>query len=370
MNANTTKIICTVSNDLNTDRRMKRICSALTEFGADVTLIGVQRGYSSDLKTRTYAQKRLKLIFKQGFLFYAELNIRLFFYLLVEKFDVINSVDTDTVLASLLVSKLRRKKIVFDAHEFFTGVPELNGQSFKKLLWKITERVTLPFISVNYTVSDSLKYLYESQTRQKYEVIRNVPALTDFREISYTKTDEKIKICYVGALNVGRGLENAIRAMKLLSDEFKLILIGGGDLESELRRMVTEMKLNDRIEITGWTSPESIPELLKGGHIGLNLLDSDSESYRVSLANKVFDYLHMGIPCLTMNFEEYQKLNEEFNCFVLLDSIGPESIVSGILRIINDTSSYHRLSENSLKAAKKLNWETEKVKLKTIYFNN
>jgi glycosyltransferase involved in cell wall biosynthesis len=149
-----------------------------------------------------------------------------------------------------------------------------------------------------------------------------------------------------------------------------LVLIGGGDLESELRRMVIQMKLEDKIEITGWTSPERIPELLKGGHIGLNLLDSDSESYRVSLANKVFDYIHMGIPCLTMNFEEYQKLNEEFNCFILLETIGTESIVSGILKMINDTPGYLLLTENSKKAAIKLNWESEKVKLKTIYFNN
>lgn len=370
MNFMKTKIICTVSNDLTTDRRMKRICSALTEYGAEVILIGFERDYSAGLQVRTYSQKRLKIRFKRGFLFYAEVNIRLFFYLLREKFDIVNCIDTDTILAGFFISVIRRKKIVFDAHEFFTGVPELQGKTFKKLFWKFTEKITLPFIKDNYTVSDSLKNLYESQTGQMFDVIRNFPESSDFREISNSKSDKNIKICYVGALNKGRGLENAIMAMDILPDEYNLVLIGGGDLESELRQMVTEKNLTEKIEITGWTSPANIPLLLNGGHIGLNLLDGDSENYRVSLANKVFDYIHLGIPCLTMNFAEYQKLNEEFHCFVLLDSIDPGTIADGIIRIMSDTVGYTQLTENSLKAARKLNWETEKVKLKTFYFNN
>ena len=34
------KIYCTVTNDLNQDQRMHRICSSMTQMGFDVTLVG------------------------------------------------------------------------------------------------------------------------------------------------------------------------------------------------------------------------------------------------------------------------------------------------------------------------------------------
>ena len=361
------KIICTTTNDLNLDRRMKRICTTLHESGADVLLTGVERKASEELPQRPYKQKRFHLFFQKGAIFYAELNIRLFFFLLQKKFDIVNANDTDTVMAGFLAALIKRKNIIFDAHEYFTGVPELNRKPLRKFIWKAIERITLPNIRYNYTVSESVKKLYEAKFRQKYEVIRNLPDGQDFENMDITRYHVTIWIAYVGALNKGRGLENAIEAMKLLPKNFRLSLIGGGDLEKMLRKKVSESGLENRVEITGWVIPELIPQYIGKIHIGLNLLDSNSQSYLASLANKVFDFIHAGIPCMTMKFPEYEKLNEEHNCFILLDDIEPATIAAEIQDIINDEKKYNLLAENSLKAAEKLNWEMEKQKLLEIY---
>lgn len=364
------KIICTVTNDLYRDRRMIRICQTLSDdYGAEVNLVGFKKEETLELTKYNFNQTLLNVYFKKGFLFYLEYNLRLFFFLLFNKFDIVNSNDTDTVLPGLLVSKLKRKKIVFDAHEYFQGLPELDNSFIKRNVWGVVEKLTLPFIKNNYTVSDSLMKIYKQKYNTVYKVIRNLPLKSRFDNIAIPvrKNMDNIILTYVGVLNKGRGLESCIRMMKYFDGNVKLLLIGGGDLENELKNIVKENKLEDRVTFTGWVSPEKIPYLLKDSHIGLNLLDNNSINYKVSLANKVFDYIHLGIPCLTMNFEEYIEINNKYNCFVLIDNIDPKYVYYKIDKVLNDNEKYELLCSNSLKAAEDLHWEKEKSKLLEIY---
>jgi glycosyltransferase involved in cell wall biosynthesis len=364
------KIICTVTNDLFRDRRMIRICSALQESGAETLLIGIEKPESPALIQQSFKQLRFKMLFKKGVLFYLEYNIRLFFYLMFHDFDIVNTVDTDTVIPGFIISRIKRKKIVFDAHEYFTGVPELQNRRLKKNIWDLMEKIVLTKIKDNYTVSQSLKKLYESKTGQKYEVVRNFPLKSKYAgiEIPDKGLSKDIVIAYVGALNKGRGLESALEMLTYLGKRYKLLLIGGGDLEDELKTLAVQLKLSERVQFTGWVNPDRIPQLLNKSHIGLNLLDEDSLSYRRSLANKVFDYIHLGIPCLTMDFDEYKIINNKYNCFIFTGTLDPETNCKLIELLISDEGKYNNLKQKSLEASCDMVWEKEKEKLEKIYF--
>ena len=80
-------IIFTVTNDLSYDQRMMRICSSLANNGFEATIVGVAHNKSTALTEKKYKQKRLPCYFKKGYFFYAEYNIRLFFFLLFAKAD-------------------------------------------------------------------------------------------------------------------------------------------------------------------------------------------------------------------------------------------------------------------------------------------
>ncbi len=363
------KIICSVTNDLFRDRRMIRICDALQEFGAEVTLIGVKKPDSLVLKKQDFKQIRFKMLFNKGVLFYIEYNIRLFIHLMFHTFDIANPVDTDTVLAVFFAARIKRKKIVFDAHEYFTGVPELQNRRLKKSIWNFIEKMILTKIKVNYTVSGSLKKLYENKTGQKYYVIKNYPLKSRFKNIEIPDINLKrdIIISYVGALNEGRGLKSALKMMTFLNSRYKLLLIGGGDLEDELKAMSKALNLNKRVKFTGWVDPDIIPGLLTKSHVGLNLLDINSTNYRVSLANKIFDYMHLGIPCLTMNFDEYKIINNKYNCFILTETLEPEINCKLVENLVLNKNRYNDLRQNSLEASQYMIWEKEKEKLITVF---
>ena len=76
------RLILAVTNDLTYDQRMQRICSTLAAAGYDVTMVGRRLSHSRPLAQRGFRQKRLRCLINKGVLFYAEYNIRLFFYLL------------------------------------------------------------------------------------------------------------------------------------------------------------------------------------------------------------------------------------------------------------------------------------------------
>ena len=133
------RIIVSVTNDLTTDQRVDRSCITLIKMGFDVLLVGRQLSHSLDLEPRNYRTKRMKLWFTRGPLFYAEYNLRLFFFLLVHKADILLSNDLDTLPANYLASGIRHLTLVHDCHEYFRGVPELNNRGFVAGIWKFLE---------------------------------------------------------------------------------------------------------------------------------------------------------------------------------------------------------------------------------------
>ena len=107
---NLKKAIVCVTNDLTTDQRVRKTCMALMKCGYDVIETGRLLPDSMEFNP-PYTIRRTKLGFNSGALFYAEYNIRLFFYLLFAKVDLIFSNDLDTLPAAFLASRIKRKKL-------------------------------------------------------------------------------------------------------------------------------------------------------------------------------------------------------------------------------------------------------------------
>ncbi|MEZ4951240.1 MAG: glycosyltransferase [Saprospiraceae bacterium] len=361
------KIICTVTNDLNYDQRMIRICSTLADAGYDVTLVGRKKPDSRALKKQNFHQKRMKLYFLKGKAFYLEYNIRLFFYLLFHRFDMVSSVDLDSILPGVLVGKLKGKKVAYDAHEYFAELPEVVNRKAVQSIWQKVANFCIPKVDFAYTVCSSLADIFKKDFKKEFGVVRNVPFKKNTPEDQRIPLDEKnTVILYQGALNDGRGIEQMIAAMEYLED-VELRLIGEGDLSDDLRAMVAEKHLSHKVKFLGYVLPDDLPKHTRAAHIGINLLENKGLNYYYSLANKAFDYIQAGKPSLHMDFPEYRKLNEQFDVFLLLQSLDPKEIAAAIQKLKDDKNLYKKLSENCRKAAGTLHWENEAKTLISMY---
>lgn len=345
---------------------MQRIANTLsTEY--EVTLVGRHRKNSIPLKENlTYNAVRLHTGFEKGKIFYFLYNINLFFYLLFRRANIITATDLDTLPACFWAAKLKGVKLGFDAHEWFTELPELNHRPLIKNIWIQIERWFVPGVDFAYTVNHSIARMYQSRFGKEFSVIRNMPFRTDNQSDGLkVNSDETRIILYQGVLNVGRGLESMIRAMDQL-EGVELHLAGEGDLSDELRIQAAKNSFPGRIIFHGYISPMELKNLTAGAWIGINLLENVSLNYYYSLANKFFDYVQAGIPQITMNFPEYELLNKEKKVAILLNDTSIPEIIKAV-STIRDVSEYEKLQQNCKVAAVEWCWENESKILSRIY---
>lgn len=358
------KIICTVTNDLTYDQRMIRICSSLSKADYEVLLVGRIRPQSIPIKKQSFQQKRLSCFFEHGKFFYLEYNIRLFFFLLFQNFDLVCSIDLDSILPGFLMSKLKGKIIVYDAHEYFTEVPEVIERPLIKKIWEKIAAFTIPSINYAYTVCESIGKALQKRYGTSFEIIRNVPFKKDLKQ---NEKHHPPIILYQGVLNDGRGLEESIQAMEGIENA-ALWLAGEGDLSNELRALVQEIKLQNKVKFLGYLRPQDLQKVTNQASIGLNLLQNKGLNYYFSLANKAFDYIQSEIPSINMNFPEYAILQKEYKPFYLLENLEIDHIQSAIKALLeNKEGIYTELKSNCRKAKEELIWEKEEKKLIAFY---
>lgn len=359
------KIYFTVTNDLTYDQRMIRICTSLANVGYNVWLIGRQRPNSKPLRQQAFQQKRLNCFFERGKFFYLEYNIRLFFFLMWHRFDAVCSIDLDTILAGFYSSRLKRKICIYDAHEYFTEVPEVVQRPTTKRIWEWVAQHTIPKLTHAYTVCQSLQEVFQKRYHTSFEVIRNVP-FQQTKPIEQLSFQTPFILLYQGVLNDGRGLEEMIVALQQLP-EVEFWLAGEGDRSQELRQLVQTLGLDRQVKFLGYIQPHELKAVTLKAHLGVNLLQNKGLNYYYSLANKFFDYIQALKPSLNMNFPEYAMIIEEHPVGLLLDDLTPETIVSSIKKIIEQPEVYQTLQANCLKAREVFVWEKEAVKLEAFY---
>lgn len=360
------KIILAVTTDLNYDQRMQRICNSLSSASYEVLLLGREKADSLPLKEQQYEQHRLKLLAEKGPLFYLFFNLRLFLYLLRHRSDIICAVDLDTVLAIGLFKRLRPSvKVVFDAHEYFTEVPELQGRKTIQRVWNAVGDTFIPGFDAAYTVGPALAEMFIEKYKIDFKTIRNLSVLRSNQDTQ--RSVEPFKLYYQGALNAGRGLEQIICAMELLDSPCQLYIAGEGDLSAHLRALVNKKGLESSVTFLGYLLPEDLQKWLQESSLGLNLLADKGLSYHYSLANKTFDYIQAELPALHMAFPEYKALQDEWDCFYLQESLEPEELAKSIRQIISDIDLYQKKQEHCRKAKVSLNWEIESKALIRIY---
>jgi glycosyltransferase involved in cell wall biosynthesis len=300
----------------------------------------------------------MRMLFNNGFLFYAELNIRLFFVLLFTKKDLLFSNDLDTLLPNYLVSKIQGKKLIFDSHELFSEIPELENRKFVKSFWLGIENRILPKLKKVITVSDSIKKHYEEKYKIKVAVVRNLPKAQEVKpkKFSFATKGKKV-LLYQGSVNVGRGLELMIETIPLL-DNYLLVIVGTGDILDDLEQTVLMKGLENKVKFTGKVLPKDLKHLTPNATIGLSLEEDMGLNYRYALPNKIFDYIQAEIPVIVSNLPEMKKLVELYQVGQVLDQRTPESLAEMILKVASKDYL------NNLKKAKEnLNWDREKGQL-------
>lgn len=365
--------IATVSviNDLSTDQRVDKMCTTLLELGFEVMLVGRKKTDSMPLDSRPYRMHRMRLLFEKGPLFYAEYNIRLFLLLLFRKTDLLVSNDLDTLLANYLVSRMRKKPLVYDSHEYFTETPEVIHRPLVRKTWKGIERSIFPKLKHVFTVNESLAEIFSKEYGVNVKAVRNVPYKNKFKPAS-SRDDlalpagKPIILLQGAGINIQRGAEELVMAMQYIENAL-LLVIGGGDVMPELQRLADELSLGDKIMFLPRQPYSRLIEYTANADLGITIDKDTNLNYRYSLPNKLFDYIHAGVPVLASPLVEIRKIIEEYRVGDIIESHDPRAIAGKIEEMLADRRKMELWKENCKFASDQLCWEKEKKIVEDVY---
>lgn len=166
-------------------------------------------------------------------------------------------------------------------------------------------------------------------------------------DLSLFQKREKIEICkklkhdpkfnyllYVGRLVKNKGLENILNAFKKISKEqndFKLIIIGSGPLELEIKEFVKKNQLQESVLLKGQMTHNEICYYYNIASILLNLGASGG------LPNVIIEAIASELPIIATDFGATRDfVNEEKHTGILIKNYDSQLIESAILRIMKN----------------------------------
>lgn len=335
-------------------------------------LVGRKLSDSKELGSRDYSTHRMKLFFTKGALFYAEYNLRLFWFLLRNEFDFLVSNDLDTLPACDLAAASKGKKLVYDSHEYFTEVPELQDRKWVKAFWEVMERMIFRNQDRMYTVNDSIAAIYSAKYGKNFRVVKNVPELTP---IEKTKSkaelglpeEKKILILQGAGINIDRGAEELTEAMRYLENGF-LVIVGSGDVFPLLKQKIAEdALLQSRILLVGKLPYTEMMQYTLQADVGFSLDKNTNPNYLYSLPNKLFDYLKAGVPVIVSDLVEIGKVVREYQVGGIVHSHEPKMLAEFIQRFLEDEKQLAFYQSNCQRALIENSWEKQKIVLDEIY---
>jgi glycosyltransferase involved in cell wall biosynthesis len=225
-----------------------------------------------------------------------------------EPYDLIHvhSVPDFEVFATI-VPRLLGTAVILDIHDI---VPEFYASKFKvgerSLIFRIlvmVERLSIAYSS-HVIIANHLWYdkLTQRSVRpQKCTAIINYPDPAIFsRRGGSARSGDEFLMCYPGTLSWHQGLDIAVEAMALLREEIpqlRLQLIGDGPERENLKRLIRERGLADRISLTGLIPMEKVAEVMEG--IDLGIVPKRADSFgNEAFSTKIMEFMAMNVPVL------------------------------------------------------------------------
>lgn len=149
------------------------------------------------------------------------------------------------------------------------------------------------------------------------------------------RAEGRMVVVYAGALGRPNNVESLVRAMALQRDAGQrsvAVIVGRGELQEQLRQMVEQLQLEDRVALFGQIPKMDVLGLLREASVGyISLCPEPLFRFGVS-PNKLFDYMVAGLPVIFAVRAGNDPVTESC-CGVTVDPGDPQAICNGITQL-------------------------------------
>jgi glycosyltransferase involved in cell wall biosynthesis len=348
------------------------MASTLIRHNFKVAILEWDRG--SNLATSGYEDGiriwRMKLKAPYGIRLMFKLPVwwlYVFFYLIFHNFEVIQPQNLDNLIPALIISRMRRIKIVYDIADFYADafIP-FQMIALRKVTAKL-ERLLIKAVSAIILVDESR--LTQVNALQKYfRIIYNSPS-DKYLELRAKLGKNKIinstfAIFYAGILAKDRCLDLLISTISEI-DNVSLVIAGFGSMENEIRKMVRGKR---NIKFLGRISHMGVLQLTYLSNCIVALYDPFFPNNVFASPNKLFEAMMCRKPIIVSEGTAMAKIVYKEQCGIVIKYNDSEELKSTVEKLKKD-SNYSRLLGKNGRVAylRKYSWNLMETRLSDLY---
>ena len=358
------------------DNRVRRYAETLVEKGHKVDVIALKRERSKAkcgslngvkifrIQKRSRNEKKKSDYIVRLILFLVRSSLFLTKKHLSQPYDIIHVHNMpDFLVFSAWYPKLTKSKIILDIHDIF---PEFFLSKFKKnknslfykmliLLEKACVRFADHVIVANHIWEKTL--LSRSTTKEKCTTILNYPDPKIFTEQKKKKDTDKFTMLYPGSLNWHQGLDIAIKAFAIISNqvpEAEFHIYGEGPSKESLINLVAQYNLAGKVLLKTCLPLHEIAHEMAKADLGVVPKISNSFGDE-AFSTKIFEFMALGVPVIVSD-TKIDKFYFNDSLVKFFRSEDEKNLAESMLLLIKNKELKDRLVANASEFIKQNSW--------------
>ena len=304
--------------------------------------------------------------------FYAWLYLQMLYRGMKTSFDAVHCHDLDTLPLGFALGKLKRKPVVYDAHESFPDMLEGSVPRAVQSCLTTLENFLIRRIDLLITVGEKLRRHFAERGARKSVVVGNWKRVGDFSRSTQQNQDVRrrleipdgaMAVVCITQLLKDRKIEELLEAAKDSPGVY--VIIGGKGI---LQDMVTQAAgENPRVRFVGFVSGRQIADYTCAGDVIYYGFDPENPNARFSAPNKLYEALAAGRPLITGDFGEIADVVRESACGIVLPRYSAEEIRKAF-SLLHDSDVWARMAANASHTGRtSLNWDRGEEVLRSEY---
>jgi glycosyltransferase involved in cell wall biosynthesis len=267
---------------------------------------------------------------------------------------------------------------VYDAHEYVPGLSQYGGRTAEVIAgWASLEeefiRDAARVITVSPAIADALRERYDLATQPV--VVLNIPTVDPpgagrvqtLREVCGLAPDVPL-LSYSGGMTRARGVHTAIDAMMQLPQaHLGLVCVPHNDtwFVRQLRQQVEGLGLGDRVHFVNPVGPGQVVDYLRGIDVGL-IPGLSYPSHEMSLPNKLFEYLHAGVPVVSSDLSSLREFLDETGAGVTFPAEDVDALVAAVRAVLAEHERYAAAASDP-QMLRRYSWSEQARELRRLY---
>lgn len=346
---------------------VRELALSLAELGNNVSLIVPHTDTDSDELKALQKQDNISLFFNKRNRYFRTLSTVLFFRKVAKnqgceiiyerRFTPTYGFALNRLLKIPYVVEINGIK---DKERQLRNVSSSKGiipKSVRRKLWRRLFNSVGQIIVVSHGLKKALSHEY-GLDKNKITVIYNGANTDLFRPMDRKKCIKDLGlnqdhryVGFIGNLAPWQGVKQLIEIAPAIIHAFpetRFIIVGDGDMRSELEDLVEKLGIRDKVIFTGFVPYEDVPKYINSFDVCTAPFSGVERNVKYSFsAIKLYEYMACGKPVVTTDVCGIKNEITNLDLGIIVKADDTETFTSSVLKFMKDQEMQNRMGEKA-----------------------